>query len=321
VQRNAYRWWPLDLNKLRTFTVVAECGNISMAAEKLYRSQPAISNQIRDLEAELQIRLFERKNSRIFLTREGRVLFEKATAHINDLENSVLRLKSAKQGVKGTLKIVVERDVLSIYLPALIGRFKEEYPDVEFEILTSTFQELDELLLADKVDFSFSVLSTKKDFFHTHPILTFSRSLSASPSLLDKLDKLSSITDILGCTFIGYYNRFSDVQFWLRKNGFTKEIPLFKKHSKFIVVQDAFTLNQMLFDGVGVGLAFDEIAKKYTGGRDPLRPVFPDAEPMYITVDLSYKKVRNEGYLSQVFREFVLAHFSEIDMAVTSKQL
>ncbi|PCK07022.1 MAG: hypothetical protein COA42_16420 [Alteromonadaceae bacterium] len=300
----------MDLNKLRTFTVVAECGNISVAAEKLYRSQPAISNQIKDLEAELQLRLFERKNSRIYLTREGRVLFEKAKAHINDLENSVLRLKSAKQGVKGTLRIVVERDVLSIYLPALIGGFKQEYPDVEFEILTSTFEALDDLLLADKVDFAFSVLSTKKDFFHSHPILTFTRSLSASVSLRDKFGELNSITDILGCTFIGYYNHFSDIQFWLRKNGFAKEIPLFKKHSKFIVVQDAFTLNQMLFDGVGIGLAFDEIAKKYTGGSAPLIPLFENSEPMYITVDLSYKKVRNEGYLNQAFREFVLAKFS-----------
>lgn len=70
----------MNFNKLRTFIQVVDSGSISAAAQILFRTQPAISSALKDLEQELGIILFERRNARIFLTPEGREMYEYAPA-------------------------------------------------------------------------------------------------------------------------------------------------------------------------------------------------------------------------------------------------
>lgn len=296
----------MDLNKLRTFTVVAECENITKAAEKLYRTQPAISNQLKDLEEELQLALFERKNSRIYLTAEGQQLYVKAKTAIQELDDLVLRIRNQKHSVEGLIRIAVEHDTISYLLPQIIQQFKDEFPRVRFEIVPADYGVIDNLLLNNEVDFALMVMYTKREFFRTHPIFTFSRSLVASPNYLQNKPEIKSVEDLLNLNLIAYHSELGDMRFWLKKNGWSSHIPQFEKHASSVVVHDAYTLNELLFAGVGVGFSFDNMAGQRAFQKQKLKTLFPESEPIYVTVDLAYKRIRNESYLNQQFREFVL---------------
>lgn len=298
----------MDLNKLRTFTVVAECESISRAAERLYRTQPAISNQLKDLEQELKLALFERKKGRIYLTKEGRALFERAKKVIAELDDSVIRLKNDKKNTEGLIRIAVEQDSISYLLPKIVSEFKLEFPRVRFELLPSKYGEIEDLLLNNDVDFALMVLYTKKDFFETKPFFTYSRSLVASPGYLAKVPTVTRVEDLLSLNLIGFASELGDMRFWLKKNGYSKHISSFEKQALSVVVRDAYTLNEMLFSGVGVGFSFDNMAGQRAFKKQKLKTLFPEAEPIFVTVDLACKKVRNETYVNEAFREFVLSN-------------
>ena len=296
----------MDLNKLRTFTVVAKHQSISRAAEQLYRTQPAISNQLRDLETELGLQLFERKHARIYLTREGERLYKDAKHHIGQLEDSALRLKDNTADMEGTIKIAVEHDTSGYLLPRIIGEFKQVCPSVSFEIMVSEYGTIDELLVNNTVDFALMVLYKQRDFFDTNPLHTFTRSLVASPSFLERSGSIGSISKLLECGLVSYSSELGDMRFWLKKNGYSKHFPAFQKRALAVVVHDAYTLNEMLFSGVGVGFSFDQIAAQMATDQRKLVTLFPEAEPIQVTVDLAQKKTRNANYLNETFHEFVL---------------
>ncbi len=121
---------------------VAEEMNFTKAAEKLNIAQPPLSRQIKDLEDELGAKLFERAPHSLRLTEEG-LLFRQYAVRILDLEN---RSKEDIQEMSGTLKGRMYIDTVEGYGPRLvagwIAGFRQEYPNVTFDIWTGTTDEI-----------------------------------------------------------------------------------------------------------------------------------------------------------------------------------
>jgi len=298
----------MDLNKLRTFVTVADCGSISKAAERLYRTQPAISNQLKDLENELKISLFERRNARIFLTEEGQRLHQTAAEHIAVLEDAALRLREDKQLTAGTIRIAVEQDSIGYQLPKILSGFAEQFPNVRFELVASTWDKIEDLLINNEVDFGFMVYFYKREFFETHPVFTFSRTLVGSEEYLSRFPPVKKVEDLLNLSFVTYISEFGDIRWWLKKNGFSQLTSTFEKQPTKIMISDAYTLNEMLFAGMGIGFSFDEMAAQRQAKDQKLVNIFPDLEPMFGGVDLAYRKVRNESFLHESFRQYVVEY-------------
>ncbi len=82
-----------DFNKLNTFIEVAKLGSISKAADKLFRTQSAITQQIQGLEEELDLSLFVRQKSRIYLTKEGEKIFHFAESRIQEIVENLHQVK------------------------------------------------------------------------------------------------------------------------------------------------------------------------------------------------------------------------------------
>src|SRR6266705_1961806 len=83
----SYRYKQNRFQQLRGFCYAASSGSISKAARRMNLSQPAVSQQIQSLENELAVTLFVRRGSKIHLTHEGELLYEMASALIEQLEN------------------------------------------------------------------------------------------------------------------------------------------------------------------------------------------------------------------------------------------
>jgi aminoethylphosphonate catabolism LysR family transcriptional regulator len=117
--------------QLRAFHYVAICGGFSRAAEALFLTQPAISDQVRKLEQEYDIILFNRRKKQVTLTDAGRRFLE-ITRRLFEIEKQAHEMLSESRTLRsGSLRLIA--DSAHHALP-IIGRFREKYPGIELSI-------------------------------------------------------------------------------------------------------------------------------------------------------------------------------------------
>jgi DNA-binding transcriptional LysR family regulator len=124
----------MELHQLRYFVAVAEHGTYAAAASRLSVAQPALWRQVRDLEGELGVPLFERVGRRVRLTRDGEALLDgarAALAAVDRLDAVAADLRSARAG---TIAIACASPHLRRYLAGVIGAFRRTHPGVAFEV-------------------------------------------------------------------------------------------------------------------------------------------------------------------------------------------
>ena len=124
----------MDIRQLETFVHVARLKSFSRAAEKLYITQPTVTNHIQNLEQELDTLLISRLGRKIKITDEGIVLYNYAIDILNLLDNAKYDLQAIQQDVKGHLTISASSVPRKKILPSIITRFSTEYPNVSFTI-------------------------------------------------------------------------------------------------------------------------------------------------------------------------------------------
>ena len=95
----------MNLNHLRAFVAVAECLSFSRAAKRLHVSQPALSNQIRLLEEDLETKLFARNRRSVALTAVGKDILDDAERLLSGADEIKQRVRRASTGALGTLRI------------------------------------------------------------------------------------------------------------------------------------------------------------------------------------------------------------------------
>lgn len=123
--------YKMELRHLKYFVTAAETGHFGRAAERLHIVQSALSMQIRALEAELGVILFERSNRRVTLTSAGELFREEAERTLRQAEFAKEVAKRASRGEVGSIRVgYVEGAVLTGKLAKDINRFKSQYPAV-----------------------------------------------------------------------------------------------------------------------------------------------------------------------------------------------
>ena len=120
----------MDFKQLRSFVAVADCGSFTQAAAQLYTSQPTVSAHIRQLEEELQQRLFLRTTKSLSITPHGRELYDYAV-QVLSLQDRLLA--GWRQG-EHVVSLGVSTIPSAYLLPDLLARFSVLHPDVSFDI-------------------------------------------------------------------------------------------------------------------------------------------------------------------------------------------
>jgi DNA-binding transcriptional LysR family regulator len=123
--------------RLHVFYTVARLLSFTKAAESLHMTQPAVTFQVRQLEEHFNTRLFDRTHNKISLTAAGERVYshaEKIFEIYDDLENSVRELTGE---ISGVLILGASTTIAEYMLPALLGDFKEKYPEVNIRLKVS----------------------------------------------------------------------------------------------------------------------------------------------------------------------------------------
>jgi DNA-binding transcriptional LysR family regulator len=123
----------MDFNRLRSFAAVAEAGHLTRAAQKLHISQPALSAQIKALEDELGLTLFERTSTGMTLTAAGKRLLAEADKILAASQTFEAEARALKGGVSGKARVGTLSDPAFIRLGAFMGAALERYPLLEID--------------------------------------------------------------------------------------------------------------------------------------------------------------------------------------------
>jgi DNA-binding transcriptional LysR family regulator len=124
----------VDLIKVETFLLAATTLNFSETAKQLHMSQPAVSHQIKVLEQELGVTLFERSGTGLRLTEAGRMLLPWARRLQHDMNNMQAMMFSLETEVVGDLHIACSTTAGKYILPQLAARFRQRYPGIMISI-------------------------------------------------------------------------------------------------------------------------------------------------------------------------------------------
>ncbi len=142
----------MDARQLEIFVKVAELGSFSRAAEALFLTQPTVSEHIRGLEEELGVRLLDRLGRGAAPTKAGQLLLGYAR-RILDLHREARQAVDQFQGrMSGELVVAASTIPGEYVLPALIGRFKEKYPDISISLLIGDTQRVVEWILEGRAE-------------------------------------------------------------------------------------------------------------------------------------------------------------------------
>lgn len=121
----------MDFKRLRYFREIAQEGQITKAAKNLHMAQPPLSQQLRILEEELGVMLFERNGRKLLLTEAGNALFIRSAPILEELEEMEKEIRETGNGLRGTLKLGAVKSCFA-YLPERMKLFHDRYPDVRF---------------------------------------------------------------------------------------------------------------------------------------------------------------------------------------------
>jgi DNA-binding transcriptional LysR family regulator len=142
----------MELRHLTYFVAVAERLNFSRAAEELHVAQPAISQQIRALEQELGMQLFDRVGKRVSLTEAGQALLPHARQILAAVEVAQDEVRERGDLLRGTASLGAPPTVSTRLLPDVLTRFKRQYPGLEVTLREAGTESLLQLVEAGKLD-------------------------------------------------------------------------------------------------------------------------------------------------------------------------
>ena len=161
----------VKLELYRVFKEVAEAGNIPAAAQTLFISQSAVSQSIKQLEAELQTRLFARNSRGVTLTADGRMLYEYVRSAMGLLETGEEKLSQSRDLQMGHLTIGASDTVTSQFLLPYLDRFHRQYPAIHIQIISGRSHKVLGLLQSGKVDIAFASTPQEGASLETFPCL------------------------------------------------------------------------------------------------------------------------------------------------------
>ena len=299
----------MDYNKLKTFVAVAELGSITKAATGLRRSQSAISQQLILLEAELELRLLERKSAKIFLSKDGERIYQIAKKQLNLIDEEVSKIKQNISKVEGNIRIGAINDYGNDFcIGSYLGSFCKKHPKIRFHVTFGPSDQIHDELLQNKLDIGVLVFFRQPELFIRRPIDLAWHSLYASKTFLKRYKKINTYKDILEAPLIDYNDGFACISKWFQKNSPTLE-PSLKHRLPDITVPNLNIAKQIVFSGFGMAILPDYLVEKEVQSGHCVR-LLKTSKSLYAGLDIAVRTNKTVRLCETLFINFVSARAS-----------
>lgn len=151
--------------RLKVFHTVASRSSFTKASEELNISQPDVTKHIKEIENQLNTKLFDRKGTTIQLTQSGKILFEYAEKIRNIYRDLEFEINQINRQHKGKLIIGASTTVAQYVLPEILAKFNSYYKDIKIELITHNTEIISELLKEGKIDLGIIEGESQSNYF------------------------------------------------------------------------------------------------------------------------------------------------------------
>ncbi len=153
----------ITLRQIQAFKTVAEFGSFTRAAERLKVAQPALSLSIRELERELNLRLFDRTTRRVELTAAGREFLQSADKLLADLDRAVRDARDLSEKKRGRIVIAAPPLLAAMIVPAAIADFNAAFPGIDVGLVDARNDQILDRLRAGEADLAIGTFDERAD--------------------------------------------------------------------------------------------------------------------------------------------------------------
>jgi DNA-binding transcriptional LysR family regulator len=275
----------MDFDQLVTFMEVAKLGSFSRAGQKIFRSQSAVSAQIRQLEQEYGDRLLDRAGKDVTLTPAGRVLFAYAERMLQMKDESLLAVADQGSLPRGTITVGANEATCLYVLPDVFAKYCSLYPSVQISIYRNFSYKIVEKLENGSIDVGIVTMPVKSSSLKAHPIFRDQLMLMVNPQ--NPLAKL----DVVPVSEIAKYPML------LPKTGFSRRVmdKLFRPYSDKLQVRMELPSVGMIKSFVAAGLGVSLISASFArdqvlAGRVKLIPI--KGEELWRELGVAYRRDR-----------------------------
>ena len=282
----------MEIRQLEYFLMVSRVNSFTRAAERLYVSQPAVTNAIRSLEDELGIQLFDRGQKQALLTTEGQIFFAHVEKIMNGISNTLEEINSLKNLSDGVVNIGLTALGGINSTIFLLKAFIEGYPNIKISVREDATDNLQKFLIEDKLDFAFLFSGKEKSALNYIELPAQELSICCSRRHRFRRQNVLPIEELRNEILI------------LPKSA--KEIlnsaEIFKNVAAEIYhVQ---TIKSLVASGVGISILPEEIFEQ----DDNLIAVALEP-PIFLKPKLAYKKNRKKSHAAEAFLDLVRKEF------------
>jgi DNA-binding transcriptional LysR family regulator len=190
------------LQWLRGFYFVADKESVTEASVAMRREQPTITHQIKCLEKELGVTLFDRSSGRMRLTSEGRVLFEKAISVFEIIKEMRSELGKEQLDYQGKIVIATSNAIIDCFLPRYLLKFRSTHPRVNIEMQGVGYEMVLGKVDSGEVDFGISIVNSFPDTIVYHHLFEAGVKLIAPKNNTFFVGKSPSLREIAKAPFI-----------------------------------------------------------------------------------------------------------------------
>lgn len=296
----------MNLEYYKNFVEIVDSGNFSTASRKLMIAQPALSNQVKTLEALYNTRLLIRNARSVDLTDEGRILYNRSKSILTLLDTTQKEIASCVQGRKGTLWLGMSPALPDAYITNLLLAFNRQYPEITYELFEVNAAQLVELLNNGIIEVGI-IRASGSDYPTLSSALTLSEQMIAvypreNPWLAPGLKKIpiSMLKDVPLSISKGFRK--------ILTNAFVKE----GLTPNFFCVSTTRVATLMWMEA-GVAVAVVPSSLRYDYGKEGYCCCPVGDAPLSIDRSFAYLKGRKLSVMAETFLEFSKNMFSEIN--------
>lgn len=300
----------MDFRQLETFVEVAKLKSFSKAAEKLYITQPTVTNHIQNLEKELGTLLINRLGKTITLTHAGNIFYNYAVNILNTCDKAKFDLATYKGKIQGHIQIYSSSVPRNYLLPKIISSFLKFYPDVTFTIGDGDSKNVVSSILDGETDFG--ILGAKYS----------SNSLKYINLMDDELLLITPNNDEFPYENYSFIDKevLFKVRFIIREDGSgtralvedvlqKSNIPL-DKINIIGIIEDSNTIKELVSLGVGVSF-FSKRAIKSDLELGRFKAFYIKDLKFIREFYFAYHKNRQLSPLNEKFRDFMLNYIKD----------
>jgi len=236
----------IEIRHLKLIKTISETENLTKAAQKLFVTQPALSQQLKDIEEKLETDLFYRTKKKMILTEIGKKMLKTAETVLEELRVAEIEIKKAVHGETGELKIGVHCLLSYKWLPSVLKKYQDLFPKVKIDMSKSISIIKD--LTSNQFDFVITAFPIDHKHIVSGPLFEDDIVLISSPGHRVSLKRYTTENDFEGETLISLVEQSKDAlyQYYLKPAGIKLE--------KFITIEQPEAIIELVKSNFGLAL-------------------------------------------------------------------